>query len=97
MANHTTIEKLAGLILSASEVQELTDWPDAMTEDYLNILRNLVNIATDVDIINDREVIFDKKAAQLVAVLQGEIRHNQGQFTKHQREVDKMEQLIYAW
>lgn len=29
------------LILSATEIQDLTGWPDAMIEDYLNILRDL--------------------------------------------------------
>ena len=95
MAN--TTEKLAGLVLSAYEVKELTGWNDAMTEDYLNILRNIVNVAQDVDAINDREIIFDAKAAQLLATLQGEITHNRGRFNNHERKAMDVFQLIYAW
>ena len=94
MANQTTTEKLAGLVLSATEVQELTSWTDPMVEDYLNILRNLVSIAQDVDIIDDREIIFDAKASQLLAVLQGEIRHNQGRLTANRTLIGKLEQII---
>ena len=46
----STVDKLSGFVLSANEVKELTGWDDAMTEDYLNILRNIVNIAQDVDV-----------------------------------------------
>lgn len=45
----TNVEKLESLILSASEIQELTGWPDAMIEDYLNILRNIAMLAGSAD------------------------------------------------
>ncbi len=40
---------LEGLILSAEEIGLLTGWPDEMIEDYLTILRNLIEIAASVD------------------------------------------------
>ena len=95
MAN--TVEKINSLILSATEIKQMTDWPDAMIEEWLTILRNLINIAQDVDIIDDREVIFDKKASQLIAVLNGELRRMQGYVNKHIRDAENISQLLYAW
>ena len=43
-------EQLESLVLSATEVKGLTNWPDAMVEDYLNIIRNLIIIASSTDI-----------------------------------------------
>jgi len=37
-------EYLRGLALSANELKSLTDWPDALVEDYLNIVDNLITI-----------------------------------------------------
>lgn len=42
-----------GLILSAEEIKQLTGWPDAMVQDYLNILDNLTAIASTLDEKND--------------------------------------------
>lgn len=50
MADPTTLSKLRGLVLSASEIKNLTDWPDALIEDYLNILDNLVTISNLLDV-----------------------------------------------
>ena len=44
---------LRGLVLSASELKEMTDWPEALIEDYLNIIDNLINVAGAVDEKND--------------------------------------------
>ena len=52
MADATTA-KLRGLVLSAYEVKTLTGWPDAMVEDYLNILRSLIELALAIDTKND--------------------------------------------
>lgn len=38
-----------GLILSASEIKNLTNWPETMVEDYLNILENLLTLASILD------------------------------------------------
>jgi len=45
--------RLRGLVLSAYEIKELTDWPDAMVEDYLNILESLITLADEIDVKND--------------------------------------------
>lgn len=50
MADTTAFDSLRGLVLSASEIKSLTDWPDALVEDYLNIIDNLISIANLVDI-----------------------------------------------
>ena len=50
MADITTLSKLRGLVLSASEIKNLTDWPDALIEDYLNILDNLITISNLLDV-----------------------------------------------
>lgn len=52
MANLTT--QFTRLILSASELKEMTkesgaQWSDALVEDYLNILQDLVTVANAVD------------------------------------------------
>ena len=54
MGNPSTIERLRGLILSAAELQTLTDWPDALVEDYLNILDNLITITNEVNNLIDQ-------------------------------------------
>jgi hypothetical protein len=42
MAN---INSLKGLVLSANDLRHLTDWPEALIEDYLTIFNNLVTLA----------------------------------------------------
>ena len=54
MGNPSTIEQLRGLILSAAELQALTDWPDALVEDYLNILDNLITITGEINNLIDQ-------------------------------------------
>ena len=48
-----TSRRLRGLLLSAADLQTLTDWPDALIEDYLNILDNLITLANEVDSKNN--------------------------------------------
>lgn len=43
------VDSIQNLVLSGLEVREMTGWPDAMVEDYLNILQNLLNIANAAD------------------------------------------------
>lgn len=40
---------LRGLVLSAIEIKNLTRWPGAMVEDYLNLLDNFISLATQLD------------------------------------------------
>lgn len=42
-------EQLSSLVLAAGEIKTLTGWPDPMIEDYLNLIRNLVLIASNTD------------------------------------------------
>jgi len=49
MPDPTTIERLRGLVLSASDLKSLTDWPDSLIEDYLNIVDNLITLSNLID------------------------------------------------
>ena len=37
------------MILSANELQSITDWPPALIEDYLNIIENMLLLAAAAD------------------------------------------------
>lgn len=41
--------ELRGLVLTAVELKRLTDWPEALIEDYLNILNNLIALSDTID------------------------------------------------
>ena len=45
-----TTSQINTLALSANDLRVLTDWPDALIEDYLTILRNLLSIAGVIDV-----------------------------------------------
>ena len=45
MPDLTLTSSLRGLILSAAELQQITEWPDALIEDYLSLFENLVLLA----------------------------------------------------
>lgn len=49
MPTPTTVEQLQGLILSAADLRELSDWPSALIEDYLNILDNIAFLSNSID------------------------------------------------
>jgi hypothetical protein len=49
LAESSLQQRLRGLALSAVELRELTEWPGALIEDYLNIIDNLGQIGTTVD------------------------------------------------
>lgn len=56
MANPITLPSdLRGLVLSASEVYNLTGWPDPMIEDYLTLIENLIILS---DAINAKQDIL---------------------------------------
>jgi hypothetical protein len=48
--------RLRGLILSARELKEMTGWPDALVEDYLNLLDNFITIGGLLDIEIDQKI-----------------------------------------
>lgn len=43
-------QRLQGLLLSATELKAITDWPDELVEDYIETIRNIVLIATQTDV-----------------------------------------------
>ncbi len=51
-----TRSKLRGLVLSAAELQSLTDWPDGLVEDYLNIFQNFITISETLDVEIDQKL-----------------------------------------
>ncbi len=53
MPDPTTISRLRGLVLSASEIKNLTNWPDVLIEGYLNNLENIVALANEIDTKNN--------------------------------------------
>ena len=56
MPDPTTIERLRGLVLSANDLRVLIDWPDALIEDYLNIVDNLILLANILDVEIDQKI-----------------------------------------
>jgi len=56
MPDSKTIERLRGLILSANDLKALSDWPDALIEDYLNIVDNLILLANTLDVETDKNL-----------------------------------------
>ena len=45
----TTTARLRGLVLTAAELRQLTDWPGPLIEDYLDIISNLILLAEELD------------------------------------------------
>lgn len=56
MASSSVLQRLRGLILSATELRELTNWGDALIEDYLNNASNVAQVAVSVDIGVDIDI-----------------------------------------
>jgi hypothetical protein len=56
MPDTKTTQRLRGLVLSASELKTMTQWPDALVEDYLNLLDNFITIANLLDIELDQKL-----------------------------------------
>lgn len=44
-----TVNLLRGLILSAQELKQISGWSDALIEDYLTIIDNLITLAGEID------------------------------------------------
>jgi hypothetical protein len=56
MPDPKTRSYLNSLILSAKELNHMTDWPGALIEDYLNIFGNLILLADTIDIEIDQKI-----------------------------------------
>lgn len=67
MPDPATQTRLRGLILNASDIKSLTDWPEAMVEDYLNILDNLILVSDILDEEIDSRIIGTFVDGDLVA------------------------------
>lgn len=53
MADTPTSQLLQSLVLSAADLREITDWDDAIIEEWLNLFRNLIELANQIDTKND--------------------------------------------
>lgn len=56
MPDPSTVQRLRGLVLDATELRRMTDWPPALIEDYLNILDNIILLADLIDIEIDQKI-----------------------------------------
>jgi uncharacterized small protein (DUF1192 family) len=95
---------LQRLILSAVDLKALTSgqrpgepWPDALIEDYLNILRDLVLLADAIDEVSEDSLLAITRLNQLVAVLQSSFAKSHAKLNKLNAVDKKLEQLVYAW
>lgn len=117
MADPTSTE-LQRLILSAADLKRLTSeqepgepWPDALIEDYLNILRDLILLADQID-SNAGEIFRElTKLFQITGDLGIQIAKNRGGINKNSIDIrdnalniqlnsgniKKVEQLVHAW
>lgn len=100
MPDPTTIERLKGLILSAQDLRELTDWPGAVIEDYLNILDNLIMIANllDVEIDTDiKSLIFSSPSSKSYDNIISDIAkafHQQPSLKNYESRISELEKYI---
>lgn len=96
MAN--AVDELRGLALSADEVRRMTGWTDdQMVEDYLNIVRNFIELATIID-LNDTGVIeLLTKLSQELTSLGGMVAKNRAMISKAKVEAKSMKGALYAW
>jgi hypothetical protein len=56
MVSPATKTLFRGLVLSATELRQMTDWSDALIEDYLNIISNLAILADKLDVEIDQKI-----------------------------------------
>ena len=61
--------EIQGLLLSAEELKELTDWPDAVIEDYLAIIRNMAISITKLADLDSALPELEER----VTVLEGQV------------------------
>lgn len=95
---------LQRLILSATDLKILTaqqrpgePWPDALVEDYLNILRDLVLLADIIDQNAQSTILETLRLAQNFSVSQSLISRSRADINKLKVSDKNQEQLIYAW
>lgn len=92
MAN--TRDKLESLVLSAQEVRALTGWDDVMTEEWLNLIRNFVQLADSVDEVQQVDI---GTVDQEIADVFGQVAKVRGRFSALEQAIKQIEQLINAY
>lgn len=100
----STASLVQRLVLSAHDLKILTSgqkagepWPDALVEDYLNILRDLITLA---DLIDNNAGQFIENVEKLLQVQQVNsvlINKLQGITRKNSGKSKDLEQLVHAW
>ena len=91
------------LILSAQEIKQITGWPDAMVEDYLNILTDTQELGENIDEDSERIDALDVRVTalelQVNAFIAAQTIINNAQTSTNaavQLDLKKLEQLAYA-
>lgn len=95
MAN--TRSKLQRLVLSATEIRSETGWSDAMTEDYLNILNDLITLSDTIDNSDANAAALIKRNEELIQSVAAEVRKVFSQLNKERKRIDKARQFNHAW
>jgi hypothetical protein len=100
----STASLVQRLVLSAHDLKILTGgqkagdpWPDALVEDYLNILRDLITLADLIDSNAGQFVENVEKLLQVQQVNSVLINKLQGITRKNSNKSKDLEQLTYAW
>ena len=73
--------RLQRLILSANELREMTQWPDALIEDYLSILEDLLLLANIIDGLKLEDLKTDFQDNSIVFVKDGAAQEDNPDFT----------------
>ena len=73
--------RLLRLILSANELREMTQWPDALIEDYLSILEDLLLLANVIDGLKLEDLKTDFQDNSIVFVKDGQAQEDNPDFT----------------
>ena len=91
------------LILSAQEIKQITGWPDAMVEDYLNILTDTQELGENIDEDSERidalEISVTALELQVNAFIAAQTIINNAQTATNatvQLDLKKLEQLAHA-
>lgn len=99
-----TSASLQRLILSASDLKLLTaqqrpgePWPDALVEDYLNILRDLVLLADIIDQNAQQTILEISRVSQTLMVNVSLVSKARADIVRLGANDKNLEQLIYAW
>lgn len=100
-------QELRGSLLSANELHDITMWPPALIEDYLNIFDNLILVAGGTDQNNeDIQTIeqrvdaleeFTEDNQQLIENLRVYINKLKSELRINDSKTADIEQYQYAW